>query len=168
MSNNVGVFGWIREGVRRAVLLGFSDAVEQIGAADDKDALHPQLQSLFRKRAATVKRIPSGRAGDQPQRTQAAGEIAGADSIGERNERLVGPLTGGWTRRNELAALCHCASSSPSCVGRGASSRSTAKMAVAPRNPCYYRRESPDTRGQHYSVSWRLEDHFDLDRDIAR
>ena len=49
MNNNVGVFGWIREGVRRAVLLGFSDAVEQIGAADDKDALHPQLQSLLRE-----------------------------------------------------------------------------------------------------------------------
>ena len=49
-NSNVGVFGWIREGVRRAVLLGFSDAVEQIGAADDKDALHPQLQSLLRER----------------------------------------------------------------------------------------------------------------------
>ncbi|HVU86247.1 MAG TPA: hypothetical protein VHD36_02935 [Pirellulales bacterium] len=49
MNSNVGVFGWIREGVRRAVLLGFSDAVEQIGAADDKDALHPQLQSLLRE-----------------------------------------------------------------------------------------------------------------------
>ena len=48
-NGNVGVFGWIREGVRRAVLLGFSDAVEQIGTADDKDALHPQLQSLLRE-----------------------------------------------------------------------------------------------------------------------
>ncbi len=59
MNSNVGVFGWIREGVRRAVLLGFSDAVEQIGAADDKDALHPQLQSLLReapRRLATENR----------------------------------------------------------------------------------------------------------------
>jgi hypothetical protein len=47
--SNVGVFGWIREGVRRAVLLGLSDAVEQIGTADDKDALHPQLQNLLRE-----------------------------------------------------------------------------------------------------------------------
>jgi hypothetical protein len=47
--SNVGVFGWIREGVRRAVLLGFSDAVEQIGAADEKDSLHPQLQNLLRE-----------------------------------------------------------------------------------------------------------------------
>jgi len=47
--SNVGVFGWIREGVRRAVLLGFSDAVEQIGGPDDKDGLHPQLQALLRE-----------------------------------------------------------------------------------------------------------------------
>jgi hypothetical protein len=56
MNSNVGVFGWIREGVRRAVLLGFSDAVEQIGAADDKDALHPQLQSLLRE---APRRLPA-------------------------------------------------------------------------------------------------------------
>ncbi|MES1213471.1 MAG: hypothetical protein ABUL64_02700 [Singulisphaera sp.] len=61
MNGNVGVFGWIREGVRRAVLLGFSDAVEQIGATDDKDALHPQLQSMLReapRRLATESRTP--------------------------------------------------------------------------------------------------------------
>lgn len=46
--NNVGVFAWIRDGVRRAVLLGFSDAVEQIGAPDEQDGLHPQLQALLR------------------------------------------------------------------------------------------------------------------------
>jgi hypothetical protein len=47
-QQNVGVFGWIREGVRRAVLLGFSDAVEQVGGADDKEQLSPHLQSLLR------------------------------------------------------------------------------------------------------------------------
>jgi hypothetical protein len=54
--SNVGVFGWIREGVRRAVLLGFSDAVEQIGTADDKDSLHPQLQNLLRE---APRRLPT-------------------------------------------------------------------------------------------------------------
>lgn len=61
-NNNVGVFGWIREGVRRAVLLGFSDAVEQIGSADDKDALHPQLQTLLReapRRLTSENRTPA-------------------------------------------------------------------------------------------------------------
>ncbi len=59
-NSNVGVFGWIREGVRRAVLLGFSDAVEQIGTADDKDALHPQLQSLLREAPAPLADRESG------------------------------------------------------------------------------------------------------------
>lgn len=47
-QQNIGVFGWIREGVRRAVLLGFSDAVEQVGGADDKESLSPHFQSLLR------------------------------------------------------------------------------------------------------------------------
>jgi hypothetical protein len=62
-NSTVGVFGWIREGVRRAVLLGFSDAVEQIGAADDKDALHPQLQSLLRE---APRRLPSESRAPEP------------------------------------------------------------------------------------------------------
>ena len=63
MNSNVGVFGWIREGVRRAVLLGFSDAVEQIGAADDKDALHPQLQGLLRD---APRRLPTENRAAEP------------------------------------------------------------------------------------------------------
>lgn len=45
---NLGVFNWIREGVRRSVLLGFSDAVEQLGAtADGQETLHPQLAAIL-------------------------------------------------------------------------------------------------------------------------
>jgi hypothetical protein len=68
--NTPGVFGWIREGVRRAVLLGVSDAVEQIGDADDKDALHPRLQNLLR---------------EAPQRLTSETRIA--DPIPSRGER---------------------------------------------------------------------------------
>ncbi len=50
--SNLGVFHWIREGVRRSVLLGFSDAVEQLGvAADGSEALHPQLAAVLREAA---------------------------------------------------------------------------------------------------------------------
>ncbi len=48
-QQNLGVFGWIRDGVRRAVLLGFSDAIEQVGGADDKESISPRLQSLLRE-----------------------------------------------------------------------------------------------------------------------
>ena len=50
--SNLGVFHWIREGVRRSVLLGFSDAVEQLGvAADGSEPLHPQLAAVLREAA---------------------------------------------------------------------------------------------------------------------
>jgi hypothetical protein len=50
MSN--GVFGWIRESVRKSVLLGFSDAVEQLGATPEGDEpLDPRLTAVLRESA---------------------------------------------------------------------------------------------------------------------
>ena len=46
--SKLGVYGWIRESVRRAVLLGFSDAVEQLGLPADKDEVNPQLLPVLR------------------------------------------------------------------------------------------------------------------------
>jgi len=50
--NNAGVFAWIRDSVRRAVLLGFSDAVEQLGGINDKEPLHPQLAAVLKESPA--------------------------------------------------------------------------------------------------------------------
>lgn len=53
--NNMGVFAWIRESVRRSVLLGFSDAVEQLGVATDgNEPIHPQLAAVLREAATPV------------------------------------------------------------------------------------------------------------------
>lgn len=50
--SNLGVFSWIRESVRRSVLLGFSDAVEQLGVAASADEpLHPQLAAVLHESA---------------------------------------------------------------------------------------------------------------------
>ncbi|HEX3727905.1 MAG TPA: hypothetical protein VHV08_16755 [Pirellulales bacterium] len=58
--NNLGVFGWIRESVRRSVLLGFSDAVEQLGAAaGTNEALHPQLAAVLQEAAPAVLTAPA-------------------------------------------------------------------------------------------------------------
>lgn len=43
MSNGLGLFQWIREGVRQSVLLGVTDALESIGSPDDNNKLHPAL-----------------------------------------------------------------------------------------------------------------------------
>jgi len=44
----MNVYAWIREGVRQAVLLGFSDAVEQIGVPEGNEQANNHLLSVFR------------------------------------------------------------------------------------------------------------------------
>lgn len=44
---NVNFFEWLRNGVRQSVLLGVSDAIEQIGAPSDDEKLHPNIAELL-------------------------------------------------------------------------------------------------------------------------
>ncbi len=44
---NVNFFEWLRDGVRQSVLLGVSDAIEQIGTPADSDDLHPNVAALI-------------------------------------------------------------------------------------------------------------------------
>jgi hypothetical protein len=82
-QQNVGVFGWIREGVRRAVLLGFSDAIEQVGGADEKESLSPHLQGLLREaprrlveETRTAEPVAASR-GDRKRLGRSLGQISG-------------------------------------------------------------------------------------------
>jgi hypothetical protein len=52
--SNLNVYGWIRDSVRRAVLLGFSDAVEQIGALEGNQNLNPQLLACLKANPAAA------------------------------------------------------------------------------------------------------------------
>jgi len=63
-------FNWVREGVRQSVLLGVSDAVEQIGTPPDSEELNEQVSKLLApqepetkttKRVAATKRKRLGR-----------------------------------------------------------------------------------------------------------
>jgi hypothetical protein len=45
----MGFFAWLREGVRRAVLLGFSDAIHEIGNRSENDELGPQLAATWQQ-----------------------------------------------------------------------------------------------------------------------
>jgi hypothetical protein len=45
---NINLFQWIREGVRHSVLLGVSDAVEQIGTHPTGDNLSTRLGEYLR------------------------------------------------------------------------------------------------------------------------
>jgi hypothetical protein len=59
MANNVGVFQWIRDAVRRSVLLGFSDAVEQIGVPADGNEINSQLLAVLRESAPALEHQPA-------------------------------------------------------------------------------------------------------------
>lgn len=44
---NVNFFEWLRTGVRQSVLLGVSDAIEQLGTPADNDDLHPGVAAFL-------------------------------------------------------------------------------------------------------------------------
>lgn len=80
--SNAGVFGWIRESVRRAVLLGFSDAVEQLGTpADAGEGLHPQLAAALGNTSPKALMQESPRASNKNERKR----------LGRSLDQLRGP-----------------------------------------------------------------------------
>lgn len=54
---NVNLFQWIREGVRHSVLLGVSDAVQQIGTHPTSDDLSARLGEYLRSGAPIQSRM---------------------------------------------------------------------------------------------------------------
>jgi len=57
---NVNFFEWLRDGVRQSVLLGVSDAIEQIGTPADSDELHPNVAALLQGDSPKPKQTKSG------------------------------------------------------------------------------------------------------------
>ena len=53
MSNGLGLFNWIRDGVKQSVLLGVSDAIDTIGSPDENRALNPALLSFAKQPCAS-------------------------------------------------------------------------------------------------------------------
>ena len=48
MNNGMNFFGWIRDGVRQSVLMGVSDAVEQLGTPATVNNLHPSVAGFLK------------------------------------------------------------------------------------------------------------------------
>ena len=55
------LFDWIREGVRRSVILGFSDAMEAVGNPDGEDGRARLAQLLPAPTAAATSAIEGGK-----------------------------------------------------------------------------------------------------------
>lgn len=51
---NFNFFEWLRDGVRQSVLMGVSDAVEQIGTPDQSTEINPEFAALLGDAPATT------------------------------------------------------------------------------------------------------------------
>lgn len=52
-------YGWVRDGVRRAVLLGVSDAVEQLGAPSNDQEMSKHLLAVLREHKPSAEMLGS-------------------------------------------------------------------------------------------------------------
>jgi len=59
MSNGLGLFNWIRDGVKQSVLLGVSDAIDTIGSPEETRTLNPVLLSFAKQPLALQANAPS-------------------------------------------------------------------------------------------------------------
>ena len=55
-------FSWLRDGVRQSVLLGVSDAVEQLGTPNCNESLHPDVAGFLNLEGSDTKpKLTGGR-----------------------------------------------------------------------------------------------------------
>lgn len=54
---NVNFFDWLRDGVRQSVLLGVSDAIEQIGTPAESEEIHPGVAAFLQSDKTDKKRV---------------------------------------------------------------------------------------------------------------
>ena len=52
---NMNFFEWLRDGVRQSVIMGVSDAVEQIGIPENEQEVQPALAALLGNDTKTTK-----------------------------------------------------------------------------------------------------------------
>jgi hypothetical protein len=57
--NSNGFFGWIREGVKQSVLLGVSDALDELGSVDANATYHPSITQALGSAQASPEALPS-------------------------------------------------------------------------------------------------------------
>jgi len=78
----MGFFEWIRAGVRRAVVLGFSDAVTEIGNRSEHEDLSPALANAWQQK------LMLEADNKVPALTAAMGSPAGRKRLGKSLEEI--------------------------------------------------------------------------------
>ncbi len=83
----INFFDWVREGVRQSILLGLSDAADEIGSEKDVEVLNQQLLSS----------LDQGRIVDETAKTS-RGRRKALGAVAEPNRRgAIAPATAGAT-----------------------------------------------------------------------
>jgi len=80
----MNVYAWIREGVKRAVLLGFSDAVEQLGVPHGEEENHARLLGVLRGAELAPVAAEAPRSGGKRRLGRSLDQISG-ESTGRRS-----------------------------------------------------------------------------------
>lgn len=65
---SVNFFEWIRDGVRQSVLLGVSDAIEQLGTPAQADEIHPGVAAFMASEKGEKKHVGGASASPSPGR----------------------------------------------------------------------------------------------------
>jgi hypothetical protein len=65
--NNINFFSWIRDGVRQSVLLGVSDAIDQLGTPASTEELHPDVVAFLQGDSAAAVAATSPKLATQPR-----------------------------------------------------------------------------------------------------
>jgi hypothetical protein len=83
--NNMNFFGWIRDGVRQSVLLGVSDAIEQLGSPAATEELHPSVAGFLH-----VDRNDGASVSGGQRLTAAPGNSSSSGTSGPKNRKRLG------------------------------------------------------------------------------
>lgn len=77
--SSINFFGWIRDGVRQSVLLGVSDAIDQLGTPPSTDELHPDVVAFLQNGAPAA-----AAAGVAPKLTAGTGGTRNTNGSGRK------------------------------------------------------------------------------------
>ncbi|MGE0537824.1 MAG: hypothetical protein AB7O68_22860 [Pirellulales bacterium] len=78
-------YAWVREGVKRAVLLGFSDAIEAVGTPHEGDESGQQFLALLRQQKSL----------ESPEPRSSGGGGGGRKRLGRSLDDIVKTPAGG-------------------------------------------------------------------------
>jgi hypothetical protein len=81
---DVNFFSWLRNGVKQSVLLGVSDAIEDLGVPENSDDLHPGVAALLQgEESSTKKRNTRSKGGSRKRLGRSLKDIEGADDTAQ-------------------------------------------------------------------------------------